>query len=226
MFSDNELARHLLGAGQVDLSRRILRGQPRPEAFWDLRDTESMTTAPSSTPPVIMYWIEAFMFSRSRPVVMDWMTSMPRRADHTEPRPPKRLVPPMTAAAMASISVLPPPAFSVALAVWPAKNMPPRAAKPPEMANTVIRTIGTLMPARRAASMPPPTAKTLRPYVVRRSTKSTTTNAARKITRALETPAELFSVAAATKDATASRPARSRISLVGRKGTPAALRRR
>ena len=70
----------------------------------------------------------------------------------------------MTAAAMASIRVLPPPALSVALAVWPAKNIPPTAAKPPEMAKTVIRIIDTLIPARRAASMPPPTAKTLRPY--------------------------------------------------------------
>lgn len=94
------------------------------------------------------------------------------------------------------------------------------------MANTVIRIMDTLIPARRAASMPPPTAKTLRPYEVRRSTKSTITRDARKITSALETPAEEFSTYAVTNAATASRPTRSPISLVGRNGTPAALRRR
>ena len=68
-------------------------------------------TASSSTAPVTMYfWLESSPF-RSIPFEMDPMTSAPRSADHAVPRPPKRLVPPMTAAAIefSSRSPLPEP---------------------------------------------------------------------------------------------------------------------
>ena len=39
------------------------------------------------------------------------ISAAPIRALRTSPRPPNRLVPPMTAAAIASISSVPPPAF-------------------------------------------------------------------------------------------------------------------
>ncbi len=39
--------------------------------------------------------------ARMVPVAIDWTTRTPSKADHAEPRPPNRLVPPMTAAAIA-----------------------------------------------------------------------------------------------------------------------------
>ena len=83
----------------------------------------------------------------------------------------------MTAAAMAFIrSVAGARRSGGAPEIWQAKNRPPMAAKLPEMAKTEIRIMATLIPARRAASTLPPSAKILRPYVVRRSTKSAITS--------------------------------------------------
>ncbi len=67
-------------------------------------------------------------------------------------------------------------------------NSPPKAASMPEMAKTLIRILFTLIPARRAASALPPTAKICRPYVVRRTTKSAMTSTARNSTRASGRP--------------------------------------
>ena len=47
--------------------------------------------------------------SSVRPFEIDWMTRMPSSAEYAEPRPPKRLVPPMTAAAIALRLTSPPP---------------------------------------------------------------------------------------------------------------------
>ncbi len=69
----------------------------------------------------------------------------------------------MTAAAMALISTLPPPSDLSAEPCWEAMNRPPKPARPAEIMYTEVRTQATLMPARRAASMPPPTAKICRP---------------------------------------------------------------
>ena len=87
------------------------------------------------------------------------MTSAPNSVDQTLPRPPKRLVPPMTAAAIASSSSVPPPVWVLAAAPRETAIRPPRAAMVEAMVKTATRIAATLMPARRAASALPPTAK-------------------------------------------------------------------
>ena len=47
---------------------------------------------------------------RSRPFAIVAITSAPKERVRTSPRPPKRLVPPITAAAIASSRSVPPPA--------------------------------------------------------------------------------------------------------------------
>ncbi len=84
--------------------------------------------------------------------------SAPISAFRTSPRPPNRLVPPITAAEIASISSVPPPAFRSTLWRREARTMPPSPAMKPEIMKTRIRIRVTLMPARRAASALPPTA--------------------------------------------------------------------
>ena len=86
------------------------------------------------------------------------ITSEPNSALRTSPRPPKRLVPPMTAAAIASISSVPPPAFRSALLRRATRTMPPSPDIAPEIMKTRILIRATLIPARRAASALPPTA--------------------------------------------------------------------
>ena len=80
------------------------------------------------------------------------------RALITPPRPPNRLVPPITAAAIASSRIVPPPALRSTELSREAKMTPPIPAIALEIMNTFIRIPGTLMPARRAASAFPPTA--------------------------------------------------------------------
>ncbi len=69
----------------------------------------------------------------------------------------------MTAAAMAFISRLPPPEVWLADWICAARKRPPTAAIVPQMVKTLIRIQDTLMPARRAPSMLPPSANTCRP---------------------------------------------------------------
>ncbi len=61
----------------------------------------STTIASSRTAPVTMYRVAVSRLSSVSPFAMDWSTSTPSSADHALPRPPNRLVPPMTAAAIA-----------------------------------------------------------------------------------------------------------------------------
>ncbi len=58
-------------------------------------------TAASSTAPVMSSRADESSASKVKPEPSDVMMTMPSSADHAEPRPPKRLVPPMTAAAIA-----------------------------------------------------------------------------------------------------------------------------
>ncbi len=131
----------------------------------------------------------------------------------------------MTAAAITFISRSPAPALWLAAAILEAQNRPPMAAKVLEIAKTVIRIRVTLMPARREASTLPPSAKTFRPKVVRRSRKSVTTRASRKSTTASGRPLYWLNSTAGPNAHRASRPVRSRISVSGREGIPAASRR-
>ena len=133
----------------------------------DLRDTESSATASSSTAPVTMNRNEESRFSRVSPLEMDWMTMIPSSAANAEPRPPNRLVPPMTAAAIALRFTSPAPLLWLAAANRAAASTPPSAAKDEHNTITETNTALTLMPARRAASALPPTANTDRPHFVR-----------------------------------------------------------
>ncbi len=62
------------------------------------------------------------------PLEIAWITMMPSTADQAEPRPPNRLVPPITAAAMALRLTSPVPACWLAEARRDAARMPPSAA--------------------------------------------------------------------------------------------------
>ncbi len=105
--------------------------------------------------------------SSVRPLETDWITRMPSRAENALPRPPKRLVPPMTAAAMAFRLTSPAPLAWLAAASRAAASMPPSAASEEHRTKALVYVRLTLMPARRAASALPPTAKTERPQPVR-----------------------------------------------------------
>ena len=72
-----------------------------PGARAPRREIASSVTAARRTAPVTMYLTAVATFSRSMPLEIEPMTSAPSNADQAEPRPPKRLVPPITAAAMA-----------------------------------------------------------------------------------------------------------------------------
>jgi hypothetical protein len=73
------------------------------------------------------------------PFEIDPIVIAPSSADHTDPRPPKRLVPAMTGPAMAKSSrSLPPVDWSTASS-REAASTPPIAAIAPEMANTMMR---------------------------------------------------------------------------------------
>ena len=62
------------------------------------------------------------------PFEIDWITRMPSSAANAEPRPPKRLVPPITAAAIALRLTSPPPLLWFAAASRAAASTPPSAA--------------------------------------------------------------------------------------------------
>src|SRR6202011_5671065 len=64
----------------------------------DCRASESTITAIASTAPVIMKRSEDDRFSSVRPLAIDWITMMPSTAEYALPRPPNRLVPPITGA--------------------------------------------------------------------------------------------------------------------------------
>ncbi len=68
-------------------------------------------------------------FSRVSPLEIDWITRTSRSAAKAVPRPPNRLVPPMTAAAMALRLTSPPPLLWFAAASRAAARTPPTAAK-------------------------------------------------------------------------------------------------
>jgi len=96
--------------------------------------------------------------SRSRPFATLAMTTAPRRPPTIRPRPPNTLVPPMTAAAIASRTRLPPPVELSTANYREVLTTSASAASAEQMVNTATRTAATLTPALRAASALPPTA--------------------------------------------------------------------
>ena len=101
---------------------------------------------------------------RSRPFPKDPITRAPKIAFHTLPRPPKRDVPPMTAAPIASSNNGPPAnALKETEAYRDAPTIPPIAAIPPTIPNAASLTFFIEKPARLADSLLPPTANKARP---------------------------------------------------------------
>ena len=100
---------------------------------------------------------------RSKPFETLPITSEPKNAAHTLPRPPKRLTPPMTAAAIASSRSVPPPIVVSAASRFETATSPPTEANVADSTNTVKRMRRTLTPARRAPFALPPTAYRYRP---------------------------------------------------------------
>src|SRR5215469_17224016 len=110
------------------------------------------------------------------------------------PRPPKRLTPPITAAAIEYKTSWP---GSAVLVLYSPKKKdpsrtPPRAAVAEHNAKDQMRMAGTLTPARRAASGLPPMAYIYRPKRVRWSTSVQTPSTARTIGITHGTPATDF----------------------------------
>ena len=205
------------------------RGQARPAVFCVLRETESMTTAASSTPPVIMYWIRLAMPSRFRPV-LDRLDDQ-----HAEQRGPDPAASAEEAGAAddgrgddvhQQCRRHRRSGWRATVEARDEQTADGREACP-RSRRREIRTAVTLMPARRDASTLPPSAKILRPYVVRRSTKSAMTSTARKSTRASGRPRYwLSTIRGGEGDAPRARRCARTISLSGRDGSRAASRRR
>ena len=93
------------------------------------------------------------------PLEIEPITSAPSSAVQTEPRPPNRLVPAITGPAIASSRKSLPPEDWLTASSRDAAMMPPTAAIDDAIMNTSTRIRLTLIPARRAASSLPPTAK-------------------------------------------------------------------
>ncbi len=87
-----------------------------------------------------MYFVPALMLSRPRPLSIIAITIAPSTALFIEPRPPNRLVPPITAAAIEYSRIAPPPVDVSTELSREASTMPPSAAIVLQIMNTTIRT--------------------------------------------------------------------------------------
>ena len=92
-----------------------------------------------------------------KPLSITAITKPPITASVNFPRPPNKLTPPTTAAAIA-LNTIDLPAAASTDACLDANKIPAIPAKVDEIINTVMRTRLTLIPARLAASAFPPTA--------------------------------------------------------------------
>src|SRR3954452_15672555 len=101
------------------------------------------------------------------PLSMAAMTRPPSTACEGFPRPPNMLVPPITAAATAYSTSVPPSMLVDTDRSREAYTSPAIPAVNDDRAKAAVRTSGRLMPARRAASGLPPMAYTYRPNLVR-----------------------------------------------------------
>jgi hypothetical protein len=100
-----------------------------------------MVTASSRTAPVIMNFTDEVRASRSMPFEIEPITSAPSSAAQTEPRPPNRLVPPMTAEAMEFSSRSLPADDWFTASKRDAARMPPQAAMKEARQKTIRRRV-------------------------------------------------------------------------------------
>ena len=89
------------------------------------------------TKPVMMRLVGSLAPICARPASSTEITSTPKKVLITEPRPPIRLVPPITTDAITRSSA-PVPAFGSAASRREIRNTPPSPASSPASANTMI----------------------------------------------------------------------------------------
>ena len=130
------------------------------------RSIISKDTARKSIDPVAMLLKSPDKPSRSRPFSTLATTTDPRSTPRARPRPPNKLVPPMTAAAIASSASAPPPVVELTASCREAATIPAIAANVEQKENIAIFTAATLIPARRADLALPPTARMCTPSCV------------------------------------------------------------
>ncbi len=135
-------------------------------------------------------------------------------------------MPATTGPAIASSSRSLPPELWLTASSLEAPMMPPIAAIVPASANTLTRIVAMLMPARRAASMLPPTAKMCRPYLVRAMTYWNPATKATRIRAASGSPRSWLKIPSATITAAATTTIRNTIGRRAWSASPAATRRR
>ncbi len=140
------------------------------------------------TKPVMMRLLGSLAPICARPASSTAMMSTPKKVLTTEPRPPIRLVPPITTAAI-TCSSAPVPAFGSAASRRDDRKMPPRPASSPAMANTMMRIGRGSTPASRMASSLVPMPTTWRPNTVRVSTTCARATIAIAMKKAGERPA-------------------------------------
>ena len=85
---------------------------------------------------MITNFVPVARLSRPMPLAMETITSAPSSTETTRPRPPNRLVPPITAAAITLSSRSPPPVLVATERRREARMIPPRPAMNPEIMNT------------------------------------------------------------------------------------------
>ena len=115
-----------------------------------------------NTAPITIRWTSSLTPSSCSPFSSTARSSTPHKVRLIDPRPPSRLLPPTTIAAIA-VSASRPPAFG-----WPdwtreVRTRPPRPTQIPVMTKQSRTTRSTGIAERRDASRFPPTANTLTP---------------------------------------------------------------
>ena len=167
------------------------------------------------------------------PLSMMASTSPPSTALTMRPRPPNRLVPPITAAPTATSRKSFPPVWGSTELSREASRTPATPESTAHITKADIRMRATLIPARRAASALPPTAYRWRPQAVRVSRNVRVTTRISTTSTTQGTPLiEMFALGERFRlnsrvgmpHSTASPPVRSAMTATGAVDTP--LRRR
>src|SRR5690349_2539264 len=142
----------------------------------------------SRTSPVTMKTRPEGWLSSDMPLSMTATTRPPMTALTGLPLPPNRLQPPMTAAPTAYSRVEEPPVVGDTELSRLARSTPATAASVEQMTKHDSLTVFTPMPARRAASVLPPTAYTCRPHDSRPSATLVMISSTSRTTTTIGTP--------------------------------------
>ncbi len=152
MCCPNRFLRRCLNREPTETADRSLRRQPLPPSLDCQRARRaSKQTARMITPPVMIRLVASCTPTCASPVCKTSMISTPKNVASTDPRPPIRLVPPITQAAIAESSN---PIAALGSAV-PSRDVCISAATPhnrPLIANTANRYGRSRIPDNRTAS--------------------------------------------------------------------------